>query len=512
MSPASALRPDAALRENGARASRSVDERRLEEFSLTATRPSDGVRQLRVAAPGLRCGGCVASLENAVAALPGVAWARANLTAKTFAMEWREDALALPELVRAIEAAGFEIFPLDAEDGDAAERAANRALLTRVAVSGFAAANIMLLSVSVWAGADGTARDLMHWVSALIALPTVAYAGQPFFKAAWAGLRAGRLNMDAPISLAILLASGVSLSQVLHSAEHAYFDAAVTLIFLLLTARYLDGSMRAGARSAARRLARMAPRGAWVLGEDGARTYRPLEALAVGDRLALAPGERAPVDAVVEHGSAQLDRSLLTGESAPVAIGPGGRIEAGALSLDGALTLRATATAEQSTLAAVAELVSAAEDRKSNLARLADQAAAIYAPVVHLTALFAFIGWMMVGASAHDALLIAVAVLIVTCPCALGLAAPMAQAVACGALFRRGVMLKDGAALERLGQAKAGFFDKTGVLTLGAPEVISAPDLSPEESRAALALAEASRHPFAQAVAETLRARGVAAA
>lgn len=481
---------------------------RLQEFRLAATAPRPGVHLLRLAAPDLRCGACIAAVEEALSSAHGVLGARANLAAKTITVEWREDAAPLSEMIGVVEGAGYRVFPLEEDSGDSADRAANRALLTRLAVSGFAAANIMLLSVSVWAGAEGAARDLMHWVSALIALPTVVYAGQPFFRSALAGLRAWRLNMDAPISLAILLAAGVSLFEVLNGGEEAYFDAAVSLIFLLLLGRWLDGAMRAGARSAARRLAQLAPRGAWVLLPGGERDYRPLAALKAGDRVLLSPGDRAPVDGVVEAGEAQLDRSILTGESAPVGVAPGRRIEAGALALDGALTLRADAPAAQSTLAEVSRLVAAAEDRKSGLARLADKAARVYAPTVHLAALLATAVWLLAGASPRDALLIGVAVLIVTCPCALGLAAPMAQAVACGALFRRGIMLKDGAALERLATVRGAFFDKTGVLTLGRPNVLSAPDLSASQAAAALALASSSRHPFARAVAGHLSAHG----
>lgn len=485
---------------------------RAAELDLASQDAGAGLRRLRLAVPDLHCGGCVASVERALAATPGVVRARANLTTRSIAVEWRPDALDADSVAEAIARAGFQSFPLDDANADAEDAAAARDLLTRLAAAGFAAANVMLLSVAVWAGAEGATRDLLHWISALIALPAVAYAGRPFFASAVAGLRAGRLNMDAPISLAVLLAAGVSLAELLLGGAEMYFDAAISLVFLLLIGRWLDRSMRAKARSAAHGLARLAPRGAWVLESDGGRRYRPVNELMIDDRIQICAGERIPADGVVESGDGALDLSLLTGEAAPVAVAPGDRVEAGALSLDGALVLRATAVGEDTTLAELRRLVAAAEDRRSTLARLADQAARIYAPAVHLIGLLTLIGWLAVGAETRDAILAATAVLIVTCPCALGLAAPMAQAVASGALFRRGLMLKDGAALERLARIGAAAFDKTGVLTMGEPRLTPPEGLSAEAAAIAAALAQSSRHPFARAIANWAVAAGVAPA
>ena len=474
---------------------------RAEELRLASQSPREGVRLLRLAAPDMHCGACVAGVERALMKHPGVIAARANLTAKTIAVEWRDGETEAGAVAEAIETAGQRIFPLDDASADDAEAAESRDLLTRLAVAGFASANIMLLSVAVWSGAEGATRDLMHWISAVIALPTVLYAGRPFFVSALTGLRAGRLTMDAPISLAVLLAAGVSLSEVARGGEEAYFDAAVSLLFLLLVGRWLDKSMRAKARSAARALARLAPRGAWVLGEDGGRDYRPVAQIAVGDQVLVAVGERIAVDGAVVSGAGALDRSFLTGESEPAPVAPGDKVEAGALALDGALTVRAEAVGEDTTLAEIGRLVAAAEERKSKLARLADQAARLYAPLVHGIALVVMIAWLAQGAEWREALMVAVALLIVTCPCALGLAAPMAQAVASGALYRRGLMLKDGAALERLAAAKAAAFDKTGVLTLGRPHLTAPEGLSAAEIAALGALAAESRHPLSRAVA-----------
>ncbi len=481
------------------------------EFDLAAQQIAPGVRLLQVVAPAMHCGACIAAIERGLKRVPGVRDARANLTARRVSIEFDAAATSGGAVAEALARLGYESHPLDDTDAaDAADRRETRDLLTRLGVAGFASMNIMLLSISVWAGAEGTTRDLMHWISAFIALPTVAYAGRPFFASALSGLRAGRLNMDAPISMALILACVISLSETLRGGAEAYFDAAATLCFLLLVGRYLDRLMRARARSAAGRLARLQPRGATVL-TDAGPVYRALEEIGPGDLVRVAPGERVAVDGTVREGASDLDLSHITGEAAPEAAGPGSRVQAGALNLSGALTLEATAVGARSTLGEIQRLMAAAEERKSRVARLADRAGAIYAPLAHLIGLATLLGWLALGASFRDAAFHAVALLIITCPCALGIAAPMAQATAAGALFRRGIMLKDGGALERLALVDRVVFDKTGTLTLGRP-AMRAP--SPAAPRAALAagaaLAAESRHPLAQAFAAWARGAGLA--
>ena len=266
--------------------------------------------------------------------------------------------------------------------------------------------------------------------------------------------------------------------------------------------------MRARARDAVGRLARLQPRGARVIGADGADAWTPLADIRPGDRVRVAAGERVPVDGVILTGETSLDRALVTGESLPEMAGPGARIEAGVVNLSAPVELRTLAAAEDSSLATIARLVEGAEQRRGRMMRLADHAARIYAPAVHLAGLATFLAWMALGAGWHESLWIAISVLVITCPCALGLAAPMAQVVASGALLRNGIMLKGGDALERLAIADHAVLDKTGTLTTGRPVLLG----SPEERDLALAagLACASRHPLAQAIAAAAAARGVA--
>jgi Cu2+-exporting ATPase len=364
----------------------------------------------------------------------------------------------------------------------------------------------MLLSVAVWAGnaadMDAATRDLFHWVSALIALPAVAYAGRPFFRSAWGALRNRAMNMDVPISLGILLATGMSLVETMHGATHAYFDAAVTLLFFLLCGRYLDRQARARARSAAEHLLALTAVGATLIEADGRRRAVSVRDLRPGMRVAAAAGDRIPGDGIVASGSSELDNSLLTGKTIPVLIAPGDQVFAGALNLIAPLEIEVTAAGEDSYLAGIARLMSAAEQGRARYVRLADRIARFYAPFVHLVAAATFLGWFFLSdAGLRGALMAAVTVLIITCPCALALAVPVVQVVATGQLLRRGVLVKTPDALEKLAAVDTIVFDKTGTLTEGRPRLVNGAEIPTAQLRPAGALARTSRHPLAQALA-----------
>lgn len=457
--------------------------------------------------PTLHCAGCIAKLEGGLAVVPGVVEARVNFTARrvrvTHLPEMGEDAVR-----SAITALGFPAEPF-LGDADPVTDRETRALLKALAVAGFGAMNVMLLSVSVWSGADGATRQLFHWLSAGIALPTVAYSGRVFFKSAWGALRHRRTNMDVPISIGVVMACAISLYETITWGPHAYFDGAVSLLFFLLAGRALDAMMRARAQDGVAALLRQTPAGATVIGKDGTTAWRRADELAPGMRMLVAAGDRLAADGVVEGGTSSIDRALITGESVPEGVGPGATVLAGTTNIDGALTVRVTAAGEATAIADIARLMEAAGQGKSRYVRIADRAARLYAPAVHTLAALSFVLWMMLGAGVHQSVLIAVAVLIITCPCALGLAVPVAQVVAVGALMKRGVLVKDGAALERLAEADVALFDKTGTLTLGRPAPAGPLPLEPAERPVALALAQASRHPLSRALAAALVQDGV---
>jgi Cu2+-exporting ATPase len=463
-----------------------------------------------LAVPGVHCAGCIAKVENGLAGLPGLMSARLNVTSKQLSVT-HLPALKVPELVAAVGRLGFEAQPL-AEAATTAGDSHSRELLRATGVAGFAAMNIMLLSVSVWSGAAGATRDLFHLLSGLIAIPTVAYSGRPFFRSAWRALRNGRTNMDVPISIGVLLVTTLSLFEAMTGGPHAYFDGAVMLLFFLLAGRSLDSVMRDRARDGVTSLLKQRAAGALVIGTGGRSEWIRAEELRPGMEMLVAAGERLAADGVVEIGQSNADLSLLTGESVPQRVGPGDRVHAGTLNLDGPLTVRVTAAAEDSSVAEIARLMGEAGQGRSRYVRIADRAARLYAPAVHTLAALSFVAWLLLGAGWHQALLIAAAVLIITCPCALGLAVPAAQIVAAGSLMRAGVLVKDGTALERLAEADRALFDKTGTLTLGRPVWINPEAARPADRPILLALARASRHPLAEAVRKQLEADKVAPA
>ena len=481
-----------------------------QDLSVFVRHRDGGIASMELAVDGIRCAGCMQAIESGLGREPAILGARVNLALKRVSVEWREALLRPEAVVDKLGALGFKAYPFVAERQEDGAVAEERSLMRRLGVAGFASMNIMLLSVAVWAGNSGdidpTTRDFFHWLSALIALPTAAYAGRPFFESALRALRAGAVNMDVPITIGVVLALVMSVAETWTHGRHAYFDGVVMLLFFLLIGRYLDQLMRRRTRDLAGNLAALKAETATRLADDGSWTITPIAAIQPGDRVLVRPGERVSVDGIVETGRSELDQSLVTGETAPAAIGQGERVHAGTLNLTGALTIRVEAAGQGTLLDEIDRLMSQAVGSRSRYVHLSDRAARLYAPVVHTLAAATFLGWLAWGLAWPEALLIAATVLIITCPCALGLAIPAVQVVAASALFRRKIMLKEGDALERLAEADIAVFDKTGTLTLPEPDILN-PEALPAERRAEIgALAMASTHPLAQALARALGA------
>jgi P-type Cu2+ transporter len=464
----------------------------------------DGLATLHLMVEGLHCAACVWLIESILARQPGVVQARLNMTTRRLVVRWREGETEANAFLAPVEAVGYRLMPYDpARLGRESERQ-EKELLRAMAVAGFAAGNVMLFSVSIWAGADGSmdwaTRSLFHWISALIALPAAVYAVRPFARSALTALKARRTNMDVPITIGVTLAAAMSLWETMRGGPHAYFDAAISLLFFLLIGRYLDSRARGRARSAAEHLLSLGATAVTVLDGAGGRRLLPPEQVVIGMTVLVAAGERIGVDGKVIDGRSDLDTGLITGETVPAPVAPGSPVFAGMLNLSSPLRLIVTAVGEGTLLADIVRMMEVAEQGRARYVAVADRVARYYAPVVHLMALATFLGWeIFTDTPWQAALLTAVSVLIITCPCALALAVPVVQVVGSGRLMRQGILLKSATAQERLAEADHVVFDKTGTLTIGRPELLPG-DWTAADLAAAASIAAASKHPVARAL------------
>jgi len=479
---------------------------------LVATAPfviaqQDGLQELNLLVEGMHCPSCVAIIEGALKKQPDVLSARLNLTTRRLRVTWRGDASFGDRWVNLIQSMGYRAVPFDITTQETAEQKEEKLLLRALAVAGFASGNLMLFSIPLWTS-DGmemgaATRSMFQWVQALIAMPAIAYAGLPFYRSAWKAVREFRTNMDVPISVAVILATLMSLFETSHQGQHAYFDSGVMLLFFLLIGRYLEARARGRARSAAQQLLQMMVGTATQIMPDGSHHAVTSSDIREGMRLLVAAGEKVGADGVVLTGVSDIDTSLITGESLPQEVCPGDRVFAGTINQSAPLVIEVTKAGEQSLIADIVRLMEVAEQGQARYVTLADRISGWYTPAVHVLAAITFAGWMIWGNVPWQvALLYAATVLIITCPCALGLAVPVVQVLASGFLMRRGVLLKSGSALERLYGITHVVFDKTGTLTLGKPKLVSPQSYDESALQWAASIAVHSKHPSSQAVAQ----------
>ncbi|WP_068318793.1 heavy metal translocating P-type ATPase [Polycladidibacter hongkongensis] len=484
------------------------------DWDAFITTGKDGASHMDLAVDGITCAACIYEIERAVAAIPQVLRARVNFTSHRLSVDWQKGGARADDIVEVLDTLGYRSYPFDPaavkERGDKV----GRHLLRALAVSGFATMNIMLLSISVWSGnvsdIDDATRQLFHWISAFIAMPTVVFAGQTFYKSAWRAIKSRHLNMDVPITIGVCLATGLSLWQTLTHAHHAYFDSAVMLLFFLLAGRYFDHMMRRKTRAFAENLSTLRAESAAKIMPDGALNDVPLSKLAIGDRVLVRAGERVAVDGRIIAGTSHIDQSLVTGETALQAVGIGHDVFAGTQNGDGVLTVEVTAATGDTLLAEVNNLLETAMESRSRYVKIADRASQLYAPLVHTAALLTLIGWLLLGAGPHTAITIAISVLIITCPCALGLAIPAVQVVASGLFFDRRVLLNSGDAIERLAKANHVVFDKTGTLTQPQTSLMGLDAAATAALPMAANLAAHSAHPLSKALVSAAGTRAIA--
>lgn len=459
---------------------------------------------LNVLVDGMHCPSCVAIIENALKKQSGIISARLNLTTRRLKITWNGQKSLGDKWVELINSMGYKAVPFDIESSESQEKSNERELLRCLAAAGFASGNLMLFSVPLWSS-DATemgnvTRTMFQWIQALIAIPAIIYCGRPFYTSAWRALSEWRTNMDVPISVAVILATIMSMFETLTHGMHAYFDSAVMLLFFLLIGRYLDAQARGKARSAAHDLMKMMTGFATLIRDNGSLETIALSEIREGMTLQVAAGEKIGADGIIIQGHSDLDTSLLTGETMPRRVATGDKVYAGTLNLSEPICVKVLKAGEFSMLAEIIRLMETAEQSQARYVTIADKIAAWYTPVVHILAAVTFLGWWYAGAAWQVALLYAATVLIITCPCALGLAVPVVQVLASSKLMRQGVLLKSGSALERLSTITHIAFDKTGTLTVGKPSLIDSHSCSHETLQLAASIASKSKHPLSMAI------------
>jgi len=475
-----------------------------------AVRIGEREATLDLAVSGIRCASCGWLIERYVGGRPGVRSVRMNYATGRARVSWDPDAGRLEDILGAVRALGYAPHP---DTGAASQEALRRErsdLLLRFGTAAFLSMQIMLFSAGMYAGyfqgIEAGYRTLFRWLSFLLATPVLLYSSAPFFRGAALSARAGAFGMDALVVLGASSAYAYSAVSLLRGGE-VYFDTATMIPTLILLGRYIEAGARSRAAAVLSGLVRLAPQSARKALEGGGIIEVPVAALSPGDRVEVVPGERMPVDGIVADGRSEADESLLTGESAPVAKAPGDEVIAGSLNGTGRLLVAATRTGETTVLARIARAVEEAQARKAPIQRLADRAVRWFAPLVLLAAAGTAAAWLYGGAAAPDALMAGIAVLVVACPCALGLATPLAVLVGSTAAQREGILVRGGDVLERAAAVRCVLLDKTGTVTVGRPRLTAARGIGVDDGLA-LALAASveagSEHALARAIADAV--------
>ncbi|MGN6104886.1 MAG: heavy metal translocating P-type ATPase [Kofleriaceae bacterium] len=450
----------------------------------------------------LRCTACVWLVESSPRRLPGVLELRVDLGRSRADVTWDAAATSLSTIARHLDRIGHAVHPYRGLDRDRQRRREDRALLVKLGVAGAAVGNLMLLGIALYAGLFGgmssTDTTYFRWASMLVAVPALGYAATPMFTTAIGALRARRLHLDLPLSIGIAAGLVWGTANVIRGVGEIYFDSLAMLVFLLLVARWIVLRHQRRASTAAELLLALTPsRARRMAPPDGPVEEVPIEAIAPGDLVEVRIGERVPIDGVIARGRSTIDAGLLTGESRPVEVAAGAVVHAGTVNLAAPLVVRTTAIGEQTRVGQLVATIEQLSARKAPIERLVDRIAGRFVAVVSTVALATFVGWSFVSVASGAEY--AMALLIVTCPCALALATPLAVTVALGRAARRGVLIKGADALERLATPGTMFVDKTGTLTEGKLAVTSwRGDL--DAAGLASAAEAGSAHPIARAL------------
>jgi len=473
----------------------------LDEVQQDFVSRSGELSEAHLLVEGIHCAACVWLIERAMMRMPGVLTANVNLAGKRLHLRWDSKRVKLSAMIERLSQIGYAGVPYDPEVAEGAMKKANRAMLFRLFFAGFTMMNLNLIAIALYSGADrGPFASFFHWMALSLATPTLLYSGYPFYKGAWSGLRNARLTMDLPIAIGLSVTYAYSLYVTLGGAGVVYFDTVTNLTFVILIGRYLEGMFRHQAVAATNRLMDMQPRVATVL-RQGEEKMMSVRAVQVGDRVVVKPGSKIPMDGLVCEGHSSVDESMLSGESAPVKKQPGDRVAAGTMNGSGALVVEVQAISQDSTLSKIIRLVEEAQSSKAPIQRISDS---IVPWFVLATLVFASITFLVWAENFELALMAATSVLIITCPCALGMATPMSIAVASGLGAKHGILVKNGEVLETLSKVTHFVFDKTGTLTEGKMRVENMIVASGHDEAGLLALAAGverySEHSVAHAI------------
>jgi Cu2+-exporting ATPase len=460
------------------------------------------------AVEGMRCAACASAIERAIARLPGIERASVNGATARVAVDWNPKAMSLAPILAAVTSAGFRPLPLAGEGAARAWKLERRAGLKRIGVAGLGMMQTMMFVAGLYTaartGVDPHVESYLKLVSLLVATPVLIYAGAPFFRGAWRSLGNRAAGMDVPVALALALAYSASAWNTLRGAGDTYFDSVTMFIFLLLTARYIEMTVRHGNISSSEALARSLPATALRVAADGTAARIPIADIRVGDRISIARGAVIPVDATLLDAQALVDESLVTGEAAPVGRRAGDALRGGSANAGHPVHVSARSTVTGSALASLVGLLERAQAERPRIASAADRVAAWFIAAILAIAALTAVAWYLVDPSrAFPAVL---AVLVVTCPCALSLATPAAVAAATTRLARGGVLVTRADAIERLAHIDTVVLDKTGTLTLGSMKIARTSTAAGLSEPAALAIAAAlereSNHPVGRAFSE----------
>lgn len=474
----------------------------------------DGTYQADLLLEGIHCPACVWLIEHTLRQLDAISYAEVSYTRHRLRVRWFSEKIKLSEIIMAIGHIGYQAIPYEEDLEQKASKERRQDLLFRMAFAGFVFANVMTAAVCLYGGdffgIEQKWRAIFQWYSFVLTFAGIAYSGRSFFSSAWSAVRQRRLNMDVPISIGIsvsfIWSSIVTISPVQGYEDHVYFDSISMFVFLILVGRFLESSARDSASSATRHLLALLPRSARFLNNKGEEELVPLRSVQQGDLLRIKPGDRIPVDADVVSGHSEVDEAIISGESKPVTKSAGAQVIGGTLNMSGQLSIKATHIGHDSVLSQIIELVDQAQNSKVDVQNLADRIVPWFVLIVLCLASITFLFWFSY-ADLPFAIMSAVTVLIITCPCALGLATPMAITIGAGLGGKLGVLIKRGSALEQLLNVDHIVFDKTGTLTQGKIHV-SHYHAMVEDVEALWAkvrvLEQASEHPLAQAIDNAL--------